>query len=145
LVNQNENFGYPKSQPKRKQNPTPASASASASAYKTNKPANLELSSPDGDGALNGKISWRDSKFDEFWNVVWAKIGRGSAYRAWKNGVTSPAVADQVIAAAQAQGENLLHSSRTKGHSILHPATWINGERWLDEAPAESKADWELT
>ena len=129
------------------QNPTPASApafaSAFASAVNTNKQANLELSSPNGDGAVKKKLPWRDAAFEDFWSIVWEKTGRGAAYRRWEKVIKNPAMAEQVISEAKKQGPSLLKAARVQNRSALHPATWLNQERYLDEPAAEEKSDWE--
>jgi hypothetical protein len=72
---------------------------------------------------------------EEFWvkGVVWQKIGYGAARKAWLTKVKTRAVADVVIEAARKQGPEILQHAATNGHSVLHPATWLNQERWKDE------------
>lgn len=77
--------------------------------------------------------AWRVAKFAAFWKIVWAKIARTTAEKAWDKLVTSEALADRIIAAAIEQGPGLLEHARTNGHSVLHPATWLNAGRWEDE------------
>jgi len=78
---------------------------------------------------LPPRVQW----FEEFWAVVWEKIGRGAARKAWLSKVKTRSVADRVIAAARSQGPDLVASAKRNGHSVLHPATWLNQERYDDE------------
>ena len=77
----------------------------------------------------------RDQLFDEFWSIVWAKIAVGAARKAWKAKVKSKNQALKVIEAAKQQGPGILAHARDNGHSVLHPASWLNAERYDDEPP----------
>lgn len=64
--------------------------------------------------------------FEQFWQFYPRKIGRGQARRAF--GVAlKKASAAQILAALQKQ---FFHPQE---RFQPHPATWLNGERWLDE------------
>jgi hypothetical protein len=78
------------------------------------------------------RTAWFDS---EFWvaGVVWQKIGYGAAKKAWLSRVRDRSTADRVIAAAKDQGPGIVQHAHQHDHSVLHPATWINQERWVDE------------
>ncbi len=86
----------------------------------------------------------REILFERFWGIVWAKIGKGAARKVWLRKVTSKEMAELVIAAAQAQGPGLIRHAADNGHSILHPATWLNAERWTDEPEQRRKTAIEL-
>lgn len=71
-------------------------------------------------------------RFDEFWQEVPRKIGKGTAKRAFAKAVKK--VDPQIIIDAMRA-----HAKAMKGKDqqyIPHPSTWLNGERWDDEAPA---------
>lgn len=71
-----------------------------------------------------------DDRFDEFWDCVPKKVGKGQARKAW-NAALKKADADAII-----QGMRSFAKQREgQDHQFTaHPATWLNGERWLDEA-----------
>ena len=80
-----------------------------------------------------GKASWKKAKFEEFWSVVWAKKARGNAQPVFERHAKSPEIADQIIAAAKKQGPGIIRNAAKNGHTPVFPATWLNGQRWLDE------------
>jgi len=75
----------------------------------------------------------------EFWvtGVVWVKVGTGDARKAWLGKVHTRADAEILIAAARRQGPGIVQHAMVNGHSVLHPATWINQERYRDDPGAE--------
>lgn len=83
------------------------------------------------------KARGRERLFLEFWQVVWAKIGRGAALKAWNRKATSPEKARAIIAAAIAQGPKLVQDAASQGRAVLHPATWLNQDRYDDEVAPE--------
>lgn len=75
-------------------------------------------------------------RFSDFWAIVPRRIGKGQAEKAWR-AATKKADADAIISAMQA------YASERDGQDAkytAHPATWLTGERWLDEA-APSQQD----
>lgn len=97
----------------------------------------LELSNetePDRAQATN----WRTDTFERFWSIVWLKVGRGDAQKAFRKAASSPALAEQIIESARIQGPGLLADAERQQRSVLHPATWLNGRRWEDEPTAAS-------
>lgn len=80
-----------------------------------------------------GKASWKKAKFEEFWSVVWAKKARGNAQPVFERHAKTPEIADQIIAAAKKQGPGIIRNAAKNGHTPVFPATWLNGQRWLDE------------
>lgn len=73
-----------------------------------------------------------EDRFEEFYAAYPRHVGRGQAERAWKKATTGKVAADPgaVIAAASA------FTARRKGQDPTftpHPATWLNGKRWLDD------------
>lgn len=86
----------------------------------------------------------RESMFERFWENVWAKIGKGAAKKVWMRKITTRDLGEQVIAAAKQQGPGLIRHAADNGHSILHPATWLNAERWTDEPEPRRKTAIEL-
>jgi hypothetical protein len=79
---------------------------------------------------------------EEFWikGVVWAKIGGPPATEvSWLSKVRTRIEADQIIAAARAQGPDIMvaaiERAQRDGGKVrpLHPKTWLNQGRWQDE------------
>ncbi len=96
----------------------------------------LELlpSEPNGKHATESE---RKRWFEEqFWPVVWAKIGIDAARKAWARKVPDLATCTLVVEAAKRQGPAILERGRHPGSSVLHPATWLNQGRYLDEEAA---------
>jgi hypothetical protein len=73
-----------------------------------------------------------DDPFELWWREVPRKVGKGQARRAF------------IAALRKASFDSLIDGIRRYGASvadtdakfICHPATWLNGERWLDDLPA---------
>jgi uncharacterized protein YdaU (DUF1376 family) len=80
-----------------------------------------------------------EEKFTEFWSGVPNKIARGAAARAFAKACkkVSP---DEIIAGLP--GFIAYESQRSKqpDYRALHPATWLNGERWADAPTQKPKA-----
>lgn len=71
-----------------------------------------------------------DDRFDDFWSIVPRKVGKGQAKKAWRSALKK-SDAETIISAMQE------YSRQREGQDhqfTAHPATWLNGERWLDEA-----------
>ena len=74
-----------------------------------------------------------DDRFDEFWDCVPKKVGKGQARRAWKAAVKKEAP-DAIISAMKR------YAASRKGEDpqyTAHPSSWLNGERWADEGAKE--------
>lgn len=69
-----------------------------------------------------------DTEFSNWWeSVVWRKVGKGQARRAWRT-ARKKTDADTLTAAARTYGQSIRDPQYAK-----HPATWLNGECWEDE------------
>lgn len=70
-----------------------------------------------------------DPRFEEFWQTYPRKAAKGAARRAWAKAVriASP---DVIIAGASRYAAD---PHRDESFTA-HPATWLNGERWLDSS-----------
>lgn len=68
-------------------------------------------------------------RFDEFWQTYPRRIGKGQAVKAWRAALkkTDP---DTLITAAETFARSM---SGKDPQYVPHAATWLNGERWLDE------------
>lgn len=106
------------------QKPTPSSSSSSDKTPLAPK------------GAQGTSESERIQWFEEqFWPVVWAKIGIDAARKAWVRKVRDEATCTLVVEAAKRQGSAILERGKRPGSTVLHPATWLNQGRYLDEDP----------
>jgi len=77
------------------------------------------------------------SLFEEFWKIYPRKTAKGSARKAWEK-IKDP---ESVMAGAQR-----FASDPNRDPSFTpHPATWLNGERWLDEPLPPRKLSLEET
>lgn len=76
-----------------------------------------------------------EADFERFWSQVPRKVGKGQARRAYKAArkKTGAAEIERAIKSFARQCEG------REAQYIPHPATWLNGERWLDEPPPSSR------
>jgi len=75
-----------------------------------------------------------DPAFEAFWEAYPRKVGKGQAREAWRR-----AVAKVGPAAVQTGLDRATWPANAE--YIPHPSTWLNGERWADEAPSNTLAD----
>lgn len=73
--------------------------------------------------------------FDEFWKAYPRKAGKGAAVTAYKKAIKKIS-AQELLDAAAAYGAS---PNLPEMQYIPHPATWLNGERWLDAPDAIAK------
>lgn len=71
-------------------------------------------------------------RFDDFWKVCPKKVGRGKAEEAYRKACAF-ASQDVLIEGMSRYGAS---QAGTDPKYIAHPATWLNGKRWLDEPEA---------
>ncbi len=71
--------------------------------------------------------------FDAFYRAYPRKVGRGAAERAWMSAIRSGATLETICAGLQWQIPKLREADP---EFRPHPATWLNGKRYLDEPPA---------
>lgn len=71
--------------------------------------------------------------FDAFYGAYPRKVGRGAAERAWMSAIRSGATLETICAGLQWQIPKLREADP---EFRPHPATWLNGKRYLDEPPA---------
>lgn len=76
----------------------------------------------------------RDDEFDQWYAVYPRKIDKGHARTAFK-AARKKASLETLLAAAE---QFALHSKGTEAKFLAYPATWLNGERWEDEAPPQT-------
>lgn len=79
-----------------------------------------------------------DGGFAAFWEQYPKKVAKPQAIKAWKK--IKPA--GQLLACLMAALEKQKASAdwlKDAGQFIPHPASWLNGRRWEDEAPAAAE------
>jgi len=74
-------------------------------------------------------------QFEQFWSICPRKTAKGSARKAWIKAIKL-APPETIIQAMD------IYAKSTAGKDpqyIAHPATWLNGERWLDDSGSQLK------
>lgn len=71
-------------------------------------------------------------RFDEFWNVVPRKVGKGRAKKAFASALKKTD-AETIISGMRRYAE--IRSGEDERYTA-HPASWLNDERWTDAPPA---------
>jgi len=78
--------------------------------------------------------------FPDFWQVVWRRVGKRAAEKSYAAAIKRGATDKQILdGALRYAAETADREPRFK----LHPATWLNGERWNDE-PGGNGGDQQL-
>lgn len=78
-----------------------------------------------------------DIDFAAFYAIYPRKIAKGNARKAFDAAVKRGAKTADLIAAAAAHRDNWARC-KTETRFIPHPASWLNGERYDDELPAQT-------
>ena len=86
-------------------------------------------------GKAKASAEVKAAEFDRFWAAYPLKVGKKKARDAFAR-VKVPV--EQLLAALEVQKKSE-QWVKDGGKFIPHPTTWLNGERWEDEAPAESR------
>jgi hypothetical protein len=93
---------------------------------------------------LKKLLQTEDRGFNRFWAMYPKHVARLDALKAWTKLQPKPELVDRIISALEVQ--KLQESwQRARGQFVPHAATWIRGERWMDEydTPRQSTAyDW---
>lgn len=93
-------------------------------------------SRPDPTQHPRARLARRDTNeptFEDFWKAYPRKTGKGAASKAWVK-AAKKASTDDILAALREQLPSIAMQRRTDGDFRPHPATWLNQERWEDEA-----------
>lgn len=81
------------------------------------------------------------SDFAEFWRLYPRKIGKGQAEKAWLTALNATDNdAEPIILGLKVALSLDRLDMREDGRFCPHPATWLNGKRWLDGMDPESDA-----
>jgi hypothetical protein len=78
------------------------------------------------------------SAFADFWKVYPRKRDKGHAEKAWPRAVKK--ADEQTIITAAREFAQWCVRTRQEQQFIAYPATWLNGERWLDELADDENA-----
>lgn len=73
--------------------------------------------------------------FAEFWNQYPKKVAKPQALKAWKKIKPAGQILADLMAALEKQKASA-DWRKDGGQFIPHPASWLNGRRWEDEAPS---------
>lgn len=82
-----------------------------------------------------------DPDFTAFWSAYPRKVGKGQARKAWRAAVAGRRVNPKELIAASERFGSDCRSRGTEAQFIPHPATWLNGERYADEASQDADPD----
>ena len=74
------------------------------------------------------------SNFITFWNLYPKKIGKGAAFKSYKNILNPKPTLSEILKSIQDQKKTEQWQNK---QFIPHPATWINQRRWEDEIETE--------
>jgi hypothetical protein len=89
------------------------------------------------DDSLSSNKNRHESSFEIFWSAYPRKVAKGAARKAFIKAMSrddAPTI-DSLLAAIKNYEKTI-----TDARFIAHPATWLNGERWLDSMPGENPA-----
>ena len=89
----------------------------------------------DTDTDTNTKKDKYTDGFEKFWNTYPIKAGKGSALKAWVKAIKK-ATPEIIVEGA---GRYASDPNR-EPEFTAHPATWLNGERWLDSPLPEKRS-----
>jgi hypothetical protein len=73
-----------------------------------------------------------DERFQNFWSLYPNKKSKGHALKVWNRLNPSEQLYAEILKGV-ARAKNSMAWLKDDGQFIPHPATWLNGERWLDD------------
>lgn len=79
------------------------------------------------------RVRAEHSRFDEFWEIYPRKVGKGAAQKAWNKLKPDSDLADRIMGAVREQKRSV-QWTKDGGQYIPNPTTWLNQQRWEDEA-----------
>jgi len=76
-----------------------------------------------------------DPDFAAFWDSYPRRVAKGQARKAWKTAIVKRGIDPKtIILGAERYRDDRSRASRPIDYTA-HPATWLNGERWLEAQP----------
>ena len=85
--------------------------------------------------SVSEKTKSQVDQFEQFWSICPRKTAKGAARKAWLKAIKT-ATPEQIIEGMKLYAKQV---AGTEPQFIAHPATWLNGERWLDDTSAPVK------
>lgn len=81
-----------------------------------------------------------ETRFNAFWSAYPKKKGKQAAEKAFKKIAPDETLLETMLNALEEQKRSA-EWQKDNGQFIPHPATWLNGKRWEDEATVISKPE----
>ncbi len=88
---------------------------------------------------VNGKREKKADRFEEFWQLYPRKVKKKQALRTWETRDLD-SMADRILAHVKTCASSS-QWVRENGKFVPHPTTYLNGDRWEDEAAGERRTD----
>jgi hypothetical protein len=128
------NGSSPEVSPKDKSNPLPTPSSLTPASFEKKQTVkavelNPEFALVPQQVVIPNLIRSLDSEFAELWPLFPRKAGKGKALEKYR-AARKLASFDQILAAVR---KHAIECQTTEKQFIPHPATWLYGQRWLDE------------
>lgn len=79
-----------------------------------------------------------DAQFCRFWASYPHRVAKKEARKAWQKLNPSPVLVDRIVATLEWQAVEW--AKKADWYQPPYPASWLNAERWTDEAPQLSRA-----
>lgn len=77
--------------------------------------------------------------FDAWWDAWWNKTAKAAGRKAWQKAAAKHG-AEFLLAQVVADRARFEPTATWDWRRNLHPATWLNGERWEDQLPPQANA-----
>jgi len=90
-----------------------------------------DLTRPQGDVTIPAMA--RKEEFERFWSCYPKKVGKGYAHTCFLKAIKTTTI--EILLDAIAQQHTWPAWQKNGGEYIPNPSTWLNQQRWLDEAP----------
>lgn len=74
-----------------------------------------------------------DEGFKAFWDEYPRKVGKGAAWKSWRQLTPSKGLADKILASVKSHNADDLQWKKESGKFIPYPATFLNQRRFDDE------------
>lgn len=104
-------------------------------AYQTDNPVPVPVPNTTSKEVVLTRENENEKLFEQFWAVWPKRVDKGRARKAWLKALKK-ADAETIIGAA---AQYAASPFRPEMQFVPMPATWLNGERWLDDAPVPAQ------
>ena len=120
---------------KSREEPTAADAAITPSVMIADSPPAFELSSStenqDRDSSYSGRSKIIDEFETEFWPIVWLKVGKDAALKAYRS-ARKRASCDEIKRGAISLGPLIVRQAAAQHRTPVGPGPWLNAGRWSD-------------